>query len=141
MKILILCTGNSCRSQMAQGFLESFDRRITVCSAGTKPARQVNQTAVKVMREVGIDIGKNVPKLVDDYLNENWDYVITVCDNAKETCPVFPGKVKSRMHIGFEDPSEAVGSPEFIHSEFCRVRDEIKARFYELYLNEIKLQL
>ncbi len=126
---------------MAQGFLESFDRRITVCSAGTKPARQVNQTAVKVMREVGIDIGKNVPKLVDDYLNENWDYVITVCDNAKETCPVFPGKVKSRMHIGFEDPSEAVGSPEFIHSEFCRVRDEIKARFYELYLNEIKLQL
>lgn len=126
---------------MAQGFLESFDRRITVCSAGTKPARQVNLTAVTVMREVGIDIGKNVPKSVDDYLNENWDYVITVCDHAKETCPVFPGKVKNRIHIGFEDPSEAVGSPGFIHGEFCRVRDEIKARFYELYQNEIKLQL
>ncbi len=141
MKILILCTGNSCRSQMAHGFLQSFDKTLTVCSAGTQPARQVNQTAVKVMQEVGIDISHHTPKMVDLYLSEAWDYVITVCDHAHETCPLFSGKVKHRLHMGFEDPSHATGSNEFILSEFYRVRDQIKDEFYLLYVEQIKPQL
>ncbi|NHB69405.1 arsenate reductase ArsC [Perlabentimonas gracilis] len=138
MKILILCTGNSCRSQMAHGFLQSFDNEITVRSAGTQPAAQVNPRAVKVMSEVGIDISHHTPKMVDEYLNDEWDYVITVCDDANETCPAFFGKVKHRLHIGFEDPSHATGTDEFIWSEFRRVRDQIKERFHKFYADEIK---
>jgi arsenate reductase (thioredoxin) len=137
MKILILCTGNSCRSQMAHGFMQSFNKNLTVCSAGTKPAKQVNPTAIKVMKEVGIDISQHTPNMVDQYLNEEWDYVITVCDHANETCPVFIGKVKNRLHIGFEDPSLAKGTEEFVLSEFRKVRDEIKTKFYEFFINEI----
>jgi len=137
MKILILCTGNSCRSQMAHGFLQSFDANITVCSAGTEPAGKVNAKAVEAMKEAGIDITTHYPKLVDQYLNETWDYVITVCNRANETCPFFSGNVKHRLHIGFEDPSHAVGSDEFIWSEFQRVRDEIKNGFFEFYTKEI----
>jgi arsenate reductase (thioredoxin) len=141
MKILILCTGNSCRSQMAHGFLQSFDKNINVHSAGTEPAAQLNQTAVKVMFEADVDISMHKPKLVDNYLDEEWDYVITVCDNARESCPVFPGKVKHRLHMGFEDPSHINGNEEFILSEFRRVRDEIKSSFYTLYITQIKPQL
>jgi arsenate reductase (thioredoxin) len=140
MKILIICTGNSCRSQMAQGFLQSFDKNIEVYSAGTEPAAQVNQTAVKVMHEVGVNISQQIPKLVDIYLKDEWDYVITVCDNAKETCPVFFGKVKHHLHMGFEDPSHASGTDEFVWSEFRRMRDEIKEGFYKFYTNNIKKQ-
>ncbi|HAN18584.1 MAG: protein tyrosine phosphatase [Bacteroidetes bacterium GWC2_33_15] len=140
MKILILCTGNSCRSQMAQGFLQSFDKNLMVRSAGTVPARQVNQKAVKVMSEVGIDISHHTPKMVDQYINDEWDYVITVCDDANETCPAFLGKVKHRLHIGFEDPSHATGTDEFIWSEFRRVRDLIKDAFYKLYSNDLKIK-
>jgi arsenate reductase (thioredoxin) len=135
MKILILCTGNSCRSQMAQGFLKSFDDKIEVESAGTQPASKVNSKAVIAMKESGIDISKNSPKSVDNFLNDEWDYVITVCDMAKETCPVFIGKVKQRMHFGFEDPSDATGSEEFIMSGFRRIRDEIKTTFLRFYNN------
>jgi len=138
MKILILCTGNSCRSQMAQGFLQSFDKNIEVISAGTEPARQVNPKAVKVMMEVGIDITHHSPKIVDQYLNDEWDYVITVCDNANETCPAFFGKVKNRLHIGFEDPSHATGTEEHIWNEFRRVRDEIRSSFYDFYNKNLK---
>ncbi len=138
MKILILCTGNSCRSQMANGFLQSFDSNITVCSAGTQPATQVNPKAIKVMEEVGIDISHHIPTLVDEYIDEEWDFVITVCDDANETCPAFLGKVKHRLHIGFEDPSHASGSDEFIWSEFRRVRDMIKERFYTFYTEQVK---
>lgn len=141
MKILILCTGNSCRSQMAHGFLQSFNKNIKVCSAGTEPAKQVNQKAVQVMKEAGVDISHHTPKMVDQYLKDEWDYVITVCDHANETCPLFMGKVKNRMHIGFEDPSHAVGTPEFIQSEYYRVRDEIKEGFWKFYNEEIKPQL
>ena len=137
-KILILCTGNSCRSQMAHGFLQSFDKNIGVHSAGTVPAKQVNQKAVSVMAESGIDISMHYPKMVDKYIQDEWDYVITVCDDANETCPVFTGKVKHRLHIGFDDPSHAVGTDEFIHSEFVRVRDEIKASFYKFYFENIQ---
>lgn len=141
MKILILCTGNSCRSQMAHGFLQSFDKNLKVCSAGTEPAKQVNQTAVQVMKELGVDISHHKPKMVDQYIREEWDYVITVCDHANESCPLFMGKVKHRLHIGFEDPSHAQGSEEFILSEFYRVRDEIKEGFLALYTQELKPQL
>jgi len=140
MKVLILCTGNSCRSQMAHGFLQSFDKNIEVYSAGTEPAEQVNRKAVKVMQEAGIDISHHAPKMVDQYLNDEWDYVITVCDSANESCPAFSGKVKKRLHIGFEDPSHATGTEEFIWSEFRRVRDEIRSKFYEFYLNNLKIR-
>ena len=133
MKVLILCTGNSCRSQMAQGFLQSFDKNNQVCSAGTFPASNVNPNAVKVMGEVGIDISRKSPKNVSQYLDDEWDFVITVCDDAKETCPLFQGKVKHRLHMGFEDPSNAKGSEDFIMSEFRRIRDEIKSEFYKFY--------
>ena len=133
MKILILCTGNSCRSQMAQGFLKSFDNRNEVVSAGTFPASKVNSKAVIAMQEAGIDISHNTPKNVSIYLNEEWDYVITVCDDANESCPFFSGKVKHRLHIGFEDPSNATGSEEFIMLEFGRIRDDIRSACYKFY--------
>ncbi|MGE5418830.1 MAG: arsenate reductase ArsC [Chloroflexota bacterium] len=141
MKILILCTGNSCRSQMAQGFLQSFDTRPEVHSAGTFPGKEVNPIAIEVMAEAGLDISGNTPKSVDRYLNDAWDYVITVCDDANETCPVFPGKVSHRLHMGFEDPSKATGTGEYILSEFRRIRDQIMNEFYHLYINQIKPQL
>lgn len=134
MKILILCTGNSCRSQMAHGFLQSFDSELEVYSAGTSPTDEVNAKAVEVMAEVGIDISSHSPKHVGCYLNEVWDYVITVCGGAKESCPIFMGKVKHRLHIGFDDPSHLTGSTEFIMSEFRRVRNEIRQQFYNFYL-------
>lgn len=141
MKVLILCTGNSCRSQMAHGFLQSFDSRITVCSAGTEASGRLNQKAVAVMNEIGIDISHQTSDSVEKYINDEWDYVITVCGGANENCPAFLGKVKHRLHIGFDDPSHAVGTEEFIHSEFLRVRDEIKAGFWKLYEEEINPQL
>ena len=133
MRVLILCTGNSCRSQMAHGFLQSFDKRLDVHSAGTRPAARVNPKAVEVMMEAGVDISAHTPKSVDIYLNEPWDYVITVCGGANETCPMFTGEVGKRLHIGFDDPSDAVGSDEFVMSEFRRVRDEIKEGFERFY--------
>ena len=140
MKILILCTGNSCRSQMAHGFLQSFDPELTVRSAGTEASGRLNTSAVKVMAETGIDISHHTSDFVDQYLNDEWDYVITVCGGANEVCPAFLGKVKHRLHIGFDDPSHATGSEEYIYNEFIRVRDEIKDAFSDLYKNKIKSQ-
>jgi len=141
MKILILCTGNSCRSQMAHGFLQSFDSSITVCSAGTQASGKLNQKAVAVMKEAGVDISNHTSDSVDKYLNETWDYVITVCGGANEECPAFFGKVTHRLHMGYDDPSHAEGTEEFIRSEFIRVRDEIKEGFYKFYIEQIKPQL
>ena len=141
LRVLILCTGNSCRSQMAHGFLQSFDDKILVSSAGTEPAKQINQKAVTVMKEAGIDINHHAPKPVDQYLNDDWDYVITVCGGANENCPAFIGKVTHRLHLGFEDPSEAVGTPDYILSEFRRIRDDIKTTFYSFYETELKSNL
>ena len=138
MKILILCTGNSCRSQMAHGFLQSFDPNITVCSAGTEASGRLNQKAVAVMHEAGIDISNHTSDSVEIYLGEEWDYVITVCGGANESCPAFIGNVKHRLHIGFDDPSHAVGTDEFIWSEFLRVRDQIKDQFLDFYTKNIK---
>lgn len=140
MKILILCTGNSCRSQIAQGFLQSFDSDLTVCSAGTEPSEKVNDKAVTVMNEVGIDISSAYPKSVNQYLDEEWDYVITVCGGANENCPMFTGHVKHRLHIGFDDPAAITGDEEFVMNEFRRIRNEIKNGFYAFYITEIKQQ-
>ena len=138
VKVLILCTGNSCRSQMAQGFLQSFDSSLIVRSAGTNPAGRLSSKAIAVMNEENIDISGHEPKSVELYLDDVWDYVVTVCDDARETCPVFTGKVKNRLHFGFEDPSKVSGTDEYILSEFRRVRDEIKEKFRKFYLTEIK---
>ena len=133
MKILILCTGNTCRSQMAEGFLKSFDSHLEVYSAGTKSESQVNPNAIKVMHEIGIDLSQNKPKSVKEFLDDEFDYVITVCDGAKEACPIFTGKVENRLHIGFDDPATFTGTEEFVLSGFRRVRDEIKENFYQFY--------
>jgi len=141
LKVLILCTGNSCRSQMAHAFLQLFDANITVCSAGTEASGKLNTNAVKALAEIGIDISHHTSDSVKKYLNDEWDYVITVCGGANEACPAFMGKVKHRLHIGFDDPSYAEGTDKFIWSEFIRVRDEIKEGFYKLYVEQIKPQL
>lgn len=141
MKILILCTGNSCRSQMGEGFMRSFDSRLKVFSAGTKPAQKVNPYAIKVMSEAGIDISSHYPKDVNEFIDQSFDFVITVCDNAKETCPVFTGKVEQRVHIGFEDPADAKGTEEEVIDVFRKVRDEIKRDFYDFYKNNILVKL
>ncbi len=134
MKILILCTGNSCRSQMAHGFLKSLDSTIDVFSAGTEASGKLNGSAVKVMDEIGIDISEHTSDSVEKYLNDEWDYVITVCGGANENCPAFIGNVKHRLHIGFDDPSHAVGTDEFIWSEYFRVRDEIRVAFKKFFV-------
>lgn len=136
-KILILCTGNSCRSQMAEGLLKSFDPELIVYSAGTKPSSHVHPKAIQVMNELGIDLSKNYPKNVEQFLPEQFDFVITVCNNAKESCPVFIGQVNQQLHIGFEDPAEAKGSENEILSEFRRIRDEIKRDFYKFYKEKL----
>lgn len=138
MKILILCTGNSCRSQMAHGFLQSCDENIMVCSAGTEASGRLNERAVRVMKEIGIDISHHTSDPVEKYLDQEWDYVITVCGGANENCPAFLGKVKHRLHFGFDDPSHLTGSEDFIMSEFYRVRDEIKETFQKFYHENIR---
>jgi len=137
MRILILCTGNSCRSQMAEGFLKSFDEKLEVYSAGTKPAEKVHPLAVKVMAEVNIDISKNQPKSVEQFLSNSFDFVITVCGGANESCPTFTGKVANRWHIGFDDPAEAIGSEEEKLLVFRRVRNEISETFASFYKSQI----
>ncbi len=134
-KILILCTGNSCRSQMAEGFLKSFNNEIEVYSAGTNPEKRINPFTVKVMSEVGINISLNKPKNVNLFVEKVFDYVITVCDNAKESCPIFLGKIGETIHIGFDDPAEAKGSDEEILFEYRRIRDLIFKEFNEFYKN------
>lgn len=141
MQILILCTGNSCRSQMAEAFLASFDTRLRVQSAGTSPAQRVHPLALQVMREAGMDLSAHAPKPLDRFLAQPFDYVITVCDHAKETCPLFSGSVRQRLHIGFDDPAEATGSPDEVLDAFRRVRDEIRRAFLRLYAETILPQL
>lgn len=118
---------------MAEGFLKSFDKNLKVYSAGTDPASKVHPKAIQVMQEIGIDINKNQPKNVDEFIHQNFNYVITVCNNAKENCPVFRGTVHQSLHIGFDDPAEARGTNEKILSEFRRVRDDINKDFKKLY--------
>jgi arsenate reductase len=112
-----------------------------VYSAGTYPAGQVNPRAILVMKETGIDISQNIPKLADLYLKDKWDYVITVCDDANETCPFFSAEVRNRLHMGFEDPSNKTGTEEYIMAEFRRTRELIRSEFHKLYLDKIKPEL
>jgi len=124
-RVLILCTGNSARSQMAEGLLRhDAGDRFEVFSAGTKPS-QVRPEAIEVMNELGIDISAHRSKGVEEFRGEAFDYVLTVCDNAKESCPVFPGAAKM-MHRNFEDPAAAAGSAEERRRVFRLVRDEIR---------------
>ena len=132
-KILILCTGNTCRSQMAQAFLNSFDPCLEVYSAGTEPGNEVHPKTIQVMKELDFDLSRNKPEDVNKYLDRNFDYVITVCDEANETCPVFHGKVKQRLHIGFEDPALAKGTDVEVLKKFREIRDQIKAKFKEFF--------
>lgn len=135
MNILILCTGNSCRSQMAEGFLRHFDKNLNVFSAGTIPEKEVHPKAIVVMKEAGIDISDQKPKSVDPFLGRDFDYVVTVCDHANETCPLFMGKVKKRLHMGFEDPAKATGTEDEITETFRRIRDQMRTEFLAFYNN------
>jgi arsenate reductase len=130
--VLILCTGNSCRSHLAEGFLRGAASEIlNVQSAGSKPAGYVHPLAVKVMAEVGIDISEHRSKHLSEFLNQPVETVITVCGNADQACPMFPGQV-NRHHWGFDDPAQAQGSEEEKLAVFRRVRDEIR-RVFEAY--------
>jgi arsenate reductase len=126
---------------MAHGFLQSFDKNIEVHSAGTFPGTEVNTIAIRVMAEAGIDISQHYPKSVDLYLSDDWDYVITVCDDANETCPVFTGKARHRLHMPYIDPSFLEGSEEYILEEFYKVRNNMKNDFYKLYIERIKPEM
>lgn len=137
-RILVLCTGNSCRSQMAEGFFRHFGSdRVEVFSAGLEP-KGVHPVAIKVMAEGGIDISKQTSNHVSEYIGQTFDYVITVCDNAAERCPTFPGNTP-RLHWSFEDPAGATGTEEAVLEVFRRVRTEIESRILS-WLSEIPLR-
>lgn len=124
-RVLFLCTGNSCRSQMAEGFLRQLaGDQFEIFSAGTHPS-QVNPRAIASMTELGVDISNHKSQSVDEFSDQNFDYVITVCDSARATCPVFPHSNKS-LHWSFEDPAEATGTEEQVMQVFRKVRDQIK---------------
>lgn len=126
-RVLVLCTHNSARSQMAEGFLRTLGGdRFDVASAGTVATR-VHPLAIRVMSEIGIDLGRHTSKTLDRFLGEPWDYVITVCDQAGERCPIFPGRT-TRIHWSFEDPSAASGDEAERLAVFRRVRDAIGQR-------------
>ncbi len=124
LRILVLCTGNSCRSQIAEGFFRHYGRdQVEVFSAGLEP-KGVNPRAIQVMKEVGVDISRHTSEYLSKYIGQSFDYIITVCDNAAANCPVFPG-AGTKLHWPFDDPAEAVGWEEEILTVFRRVRDEI----------------
>lgn len=136
-KILVLCTGNSCRSQMAHGYLSKFLPNYQIYSAGTKP-EPVNKFAIKVMKEENIDISKNSSNHITDYKNINFDYVFTVCDNAKENCPVHLKCTNKITHQSFFDPAEATGTDDKKILVYVKVRNEIKI-FLQKFISENKL--
>jgi arsenate reductase len=137
-RVLILCTGNSARSQMAEGLLRQEGReRFEVLSAGTEPGR-VNPLAIQAMHEIGIDISAHRSKSVDEFGGQEFDYVITVCDRAKDNCPLFPGRAQ-RIHWSFEDPAAAEGDDEARLYVFRRVRDEIREHLREFVSTQGKI--
>ncbi len=137
VRILVVCTGNSCRSQMVEAFLKSFDPTLEVFSAGIAPERELTPLTIEVMREVGIDVTQNSPKSVEFFVNQDFDYVITLSDRANKELPVFYGLIKSRWHLLFDDPAEAVGSYEQRREVYRRVRDEIRFGFESFYRTQI----
>jgi arsenate reductase len=135
--VLILCTGNSCRSHLAEGILRNAaGDLIEVASAGSKPAGYVHPKSIEVMREIGIDISGHTSKHLEEFLNRPVDTVITVCGNADQACPMFPGQL-NRYHWGFDDPAHATGTEEQVLNEFRRVRDQIRLVF-EAYAAGLK---
>jgi len=135
-KVLFLCTGNSCRSQMAEGLVNyDFAGRLEAFSAGTEP-HGLNPKAVQVMAEIGIDISGNSSDHISLYEGESFDYVITLCGDANEKCPLFFGGVK-RLHMGFDDPPKAIGSEEDVLNVYRRVRDEIRQTMREFFEKEL----
>jgi len=132
LKILVLCTGNSCRSQMAEAFLKKALPTAAICSAGTHPAAAISPFTLRVMSEVGIDLSQAHTKGVRQFLNQSFDYVITVCDSARQSCPAFSGKVGQLLHIGFEDPAAAAGDEEEILKAYRCTRDHICEEFTAL---------
>lgn len=122
---------------MAEGFLKDMDPELEVFSAGTNPSDRVHPRAIEVMGELGVDLSSNRPENVSEYLDQAFDYVITVCGGAKETCPTFQGKVGRNLHIGFDDPADATGTEEEVLSEFRRIRDEIRRDFGEFYREQV----
>lgn len=129
MNVLILCTGNSCRSQMAEAFLRRLRPDWTVVSAGTEPAPEVHPLAVQVMAEKGLDLSAHRPQPVEEFLGLPLDWLITVCGGAQEACPSFAAPVAHRVHLGFDDPAKFEGTLEERLDGFRRVRDQIEARF------------
>jgi arsenate reductase len=123
---------------MAHGILQSLDKNLNVHSAGTHPAEAVNPNAIKAVAELGLDISHHKPMLVDTYLDKPWDFVITVCGGANESCPTFLGAVKHRIHIGFEDPADATGTSEEILHEFRTIRNQILVAFFSFYHKQLK---
>ena len=121
--------------------MQSFDPRLQVFSAGTAPADRVNPRAIAVMSEIGIDMSSHILHHITEYLGESWDYVITVCGGANESFPTFTGCVGHRIHIGFDDPSDATGTPEYVLNEFRKIRDEIHRTLFKYYNNNIAPQL
>ena len=137
MNILVLCTGNSCRSQIAEGYLRSFSKgKANIYSAGIE-THGVNPLAITVMKEDEIDLSKHTSNHIDEYLNIEFDHIITVCDHVKENCPYFPSHAK-RWHQNFEDPAKAIGSEEEILTRFRQVRDEIR-QYSEAFVIDIGL--
>lgn len=135
--VLILCTGNSCRSHMAEGILRAAaGELIEVHSAGSKPAGYVHPKAIQVLKEIGLDLSTHTSKHMNEFLNRNITTVITVCGHADQACPTYPGQV-NRRHWGFDDPAHATGTEEEILQQFRRVRDEIKLVF-EAYAAGLK---
>jgi arsenate reductase (thioredoxin) len=141
VRVLILCTGNSARSQMSAGMLQSWSPRLEVFSAGTNPSPRVNPFAIKAMSEIGLDISGGHPKAVNQFLGQSFDFVITVCDDADKNCPNFRGKVGKRVHIGFPDPAKATGTDEQKLAVFRTVRDDIRKRFRTYFESEISKKL
>lgn len=135
--ILVLCTGNSCRSQIAEGWLRHFvSDRANVYSAGIE-THGVNPRAIQTMKEVGIDISSHTSNHINEYKDIEFDYILTVCDHAKENCPYFPSNAQ-RFHQNFPDPAKAKGSEEEILEEFRKVREMIR-EYSEKWIQEIKL--
>lgn len=126
---------------MAEYYLRSFDAKLEVFSAGSKPEKEVNPRTIIVMNEDGIDLSEAIPTPIDDYIQMEFDYLITVCGNAKESCPVFIGSVKNKLHIGFEDPANAKGNEEEVLPIYRKIRDQIKDGFYQFYQENLKAQL
>ena len=139
-RVLVLCTGNSARSQMGEGlFREEGDAGYEVFSAGTRPS-QVRPEAIEVMREIGIDISHCRSKSAEEFAGQSFDYIVTVCDNARDNCPVFPG-AGQRVHWGLEDPAAVQGSEEERRTAFRRIRDQIQERVRAFFRDQAETRI